>query len=272
MITAAVIGVGIGEQHIQAYNQAGIPVTHLCDFDPSLDFEKDWRQVVGKTDHLSVASWDQYHAEQVIAGLEADQHVFCEKPLCLTFDELAAIKKALAHSKGSLGVNYPLRYFGQFRLMKAAVQEATSAGSTVTHWAMDYRWGRAHKWAGWRGTCPNYTIATGAGSHLIDLALWMGLKVGDLTDARLRDDGRRAANFYFGPNVVLIDCAKDDGLHWRGATIFFDRHGQTSCTISLPSDKQAALLDFLDRPYRDKDDEARILEGTEICLKMAALL
>lgn len=43
-------------------------------------------------DTVVIATRHDAHADQVLAALEAGKHVFCEKPLCLTHKELAAIE------------------------------------------------------------------------------------------------------------------------------------------------------------------------------------
>jgi predicted dehydrogenase/threonine dehydrogenase-like Zn-dependent dehydrogenase len=43
-------------------------------------------------DTVVIATRHNLHAAQVIAALQAGKHVFCEKPLCLTLEELAAIE------------------------------------------------------------------------------------------------------------------------------------------------------------------------------------
>ena len=34
-------------------------------------------------DVVTIASWDNYHYEQIIKGLECGKHIFVEKPICL---------------------------------------------------------------------------------------------------------------------------------------------------------------------------------------------
>jgi predicted dehydrogenase len=57
-------------------------------------FASDIKSVLADPDlHLMVVSTrHNEHAEQVIAALKAGKHVFVEKPLCLTWDELDSIK------------------------------------------------------------------------------------------------------------------------------------------------------------------------------------
>jgi predicted dehydrogenase len=50
---------------------------------------------------IVVATRHHLHANQVIAALQAGKHVFCEKPLCLSEAELAAIVKAYEQAQSS---------------------------------------------------------------------------------------------------------------------------------------------------------------------------
>jgi predicted dehydrogenase/threonine dehydrogenase-like Zn-dependent dehydrogenase len=49
-----------------------------------------------------IATRHHLHAAQVIRALERGKHVFCEKPLCLTEDELEQIQRAYSKSAGTL--------------------------------------------------------------------------------------------------------------------------------------------------------------------------
>ncbi len=49
---------------------------------------------------LVIATRHNFHAAQVIRGVEHGKHVFCEKPLCLTEEELNAIQTAYASAAG----------------------------------------------------------------------------------------------------------------------------------------------------------------------------
>lgn len=65
-------------------------------------------------DTVVIATRHNAHAQQVIAALEAGKHVFCEKPLCLTLDELARIEEvAAAHPKQLLMVGFNRRFAPQ---------------------------------------------------------------------------------------------------------------------------------------------------------------
>jgi predicted dehydrogenase len=57
-----------------------------------------------------IATRHHLHAPLVKAALEADRHVFVEKPLCLTRDELASLDQATVQSKGSAMVGFNRRF------------------------------------------------------------------------------------------------------------------------------------------------------------------
>ena len=50
-------------------------------------------------DIVVIATRHNLHTEQVIASLKAGKHVYCEKPLCLTLDELSQIEKVCSLRK-----------------------------------------------------------------------------------------------------------------------------------------------------------------------------
>ena len=61
-------------------------------------------------DALLIGTRHHLHAPLVLRGLEAAKHVFVEKPLCLTRDELEAIDLAVTSSKGSVMVGFNRRF------------------------------------------------------------------------------------------------------------------------------------------------------------------
>ena len=97
---------------------------------------------------LLVATRHHLHARQVIAGLEAGKHVFCEKPLCLTREELDDIVRAnVAVRQQLLMVGYNRRFSPMSLELKKffsglgvpiAVQYRVNAGPIPPeHWVHD---------------------------------------------------------------------------------------------------------------------------------------
>ncbi len=69
-----------------------------------------------------IASYDGAHASQTLAALAAGKHVFVEKPLCLTLDELAAIELAAAGARSLLMVGYNRRFSPHLVKMKSLLE------------------------------------------------------------------------------------------------------------------------------------------------------
>ena len=113
-----------------------------------------------------VATRHDSHARYVLTALRAGKHVFVEKPLCLTLDELAEIEAQLAASPGLLlMVGFNRRFAPQVRKVKsllAGVAEPKSFVMTVNagaippdHWTQDREVGGGR--------------IVGEGCHFIDL-------------------------------------------------------------------------------------------------------
>lgn len=61
-------------------------------------------------DLIIISTRHNTHAKFIIKALEAGKHVYCEKPLCLTIEELDAIEAAYNSSKGELFCGLNRRY------------------------------------------------------------------------------------------------------------------------------------------------------------------
>ena len=59
-------------------------------------------QINGSADAVVITTRHDTHAKFVEAAIQAGKHVFVEKPLCITFEELTAIEKALRKQKQPL--------------------------------------------------------------------------------------------------------------------------------------------------------------------------
>ena len=92
-----IIGLGVGTQHFLAYQKhPDCIVKSVCDFDrnietkiyqehPNIFFAKDSNEILydPSIDIVTIASWDNYHYEQIIKGIKNNKAPFVEKPLCI---------------------------------------------------------------------------------------------------------------------------------------------------------------------------------------------
>lgn len=187
MLKAAVIGLGVGEQHLLGYlRHPGCEVAAMCDHSaeklrqvsaryPGIRAVRSAAEVLDDPtiQIVSIASYDSDHFEQVMAALEAGKHVFVEKPLCQTLEQARTIKAAWARHGGrvKLGSNLVLRAAPLYRWVRGQLD----AGKMGRVYAFDgdYLYGRIHKITeGWRAEMEEYSVMAGGGVHLIDLMLW----------------------------------------------------------------------------------------------------
>jgi predicted dehydrogenase len=183
----AVIGLGVGEKHLHAYHR-----DNRCHVRWVLDHNNDKANILANetgarvgsgfeailqdetVQIVSIASFDDDHAHQVIKALNAGKHVFVEKPLCQTMDELNQIYQVWSKQNGRLKLasNLILRAVPVYRWLK----DKLLAGDFGKIYSFDgeYLYGRLHKITeGWRNTVENYSVIEGGGVHLIDLMLWL---------------------------------------------------------------------------------------------------
>jgi len=183
LIRAAVIGLGVGEQHARAWARCpGGQLAGVCDRDQGKALRlsrelktgifRDWRQMLMEPalHAVSIATFDGQHARQVRDALRLGKHVFVEKPLCRTAAELKKIRKAWARKKPALMTNLVLRAAPLYR----GILRMIETGRLGKIYAMDgdYLYGRIHKiTGGWRSRDKTYSVMAGGGVHLLDLIL-----------------------------------------------------------------------------------------------------
>jgi len=185
-IKVGIIGLGVGEQHIYGFKKdPRCEVVLISDTDP-----KKLKQVsirhpeiastlnpldILKNDEIeavSIASYDEYHHEQILLSLKHNKHVFVEKPLCLNRKEFEEILFAYKQHKNVLSSNLMLRKAKRFIDLKKRIER--NLLGEIYYLEGDYDYGRLGKLTeGWRGKTPNYSVMHGGGIHLIDLLTWL---------------------------------------------------------------------------------------------------
>lgn len=185
---AAVVGLGVGEQHALAYaahpaigavwlqDQNETQARAVAQRIPGARIARGFDELLRNPEvHiLSIASFDDDHFEQVVAALTAGKHVFVEKPLCRSLAELKRIHALWSAAGGRLrlGSNLILRAAPLYRWIKTQMAQ----GKFGELYAVDgdYLYGRIHKVTeGWRREVADYSVIQGGGIHLLDLMLWL---------------------------------------------------------------------------------------------------
>jgi predicted dehydrogenase len=264
-----VIGLGVGEQHISGYRRAtDTEVVALCDMDPEKRAAAAVRypdcEVYAAAeaiidapgiDIISIASFDHHHADQVIRALDRGKHVFCEKPLCTSETELAAIRAARARNPGlRLSTNTILRMSPRFRDLRARICRGELG--RLYYADADYNYGRLTKLsAGWRGKIPEYSVMLGGGIHMVDLLLWLsGGRVVEVTAA-----GNKICSIgseFTTPDMVVALLRFDDGMLGKVAANFgcvfphFHKLAVYGTAATFENDRDWARL------YNSRDSDA----------------
>lgn len=217
-LRVGILGLGVGERHLAGYRlHPGCEVTTLCDRDgeklaavagrhPGLRYTTCPEAVLEDrtVDVVSIATWDDAHSEQILLAIRNGKHVFAEKPLCLSLDELTAIRRALARHPGvRLSSNLVLRTCPRFQNLRQRVR-AGELGR-LYYLEADYNYGRIHKITqGWRGSLPYYSVFLGGAVHLVDLLLWLtGWRVSEVT-ARGNAIATEGTGFRFNDLTVAL--------------------------------------------------------------------
>jgi len=123
-------------------------------------------------DLMVIASNDDQHFTQLIKSIELGHHVFVEKPMCRSLDELDQIFSALKRKKISLVCNYLLRTAPLYVWLKEQIYQ----GRFGEIYALDgeYLYGRLDKIRNsWRGEISDYSVMQGGGIHIVDIMLFL---------------------------------------------------------------------------------------------------
>ena len=186
-LRVGIIGLGVGEQHIAGYQaHPGCEVVLLCDIDtvkaerasvkyPGMRFTNCASEVLASSDIdvVSIASYDDAHAEQVLQGIEHGKHLFVEKPLCLRQQDAVEIRERLRSRPAiRLSSNLILRKSPRFMRLRDQIRQGDFG--QLYYLEADYDFGRLWKITeGWRGRIDDYSVTLGGGVHMIDLLQWL---------------------------------------------------------------------------------------------------
>lgn len=295
----AVIGLGIGEKHVWAYQKdSRCEVRWVLDHDTAkaktladetgAGVGSSYEAVLDDQDVqiISIASFDDDHASQITQALNAGKHIFVEKPLCQTLEQLKEIQKVWSRQNGKLKLasNLILRAARVYQWLEEKIQ----AGEFGEIYSFDgeYLYGRLHKITeGWRSEVENYSVIEGGGIHMIDLMLWltgerpqsvvsMGNRIStegtkfrynDFVASTLQMESglvsRIVANFgsvhrhqhivrVYGTKGTFIYDDMGARVHW---TRDEDKKAEMLSMSTLPADKGDLIPDFISAVLEDKD-------------------
>ena len=186
-LKVGIIGLGVGEKHLEIYKKhPNCEVIGVAEFDkkkfnkikkkyPKIQFYNEAKKLIkeNKIDLISIASYDNYHCEQILHSIKYKKHIFVEKPICTNYSEYIKIKKALSKNpKIKLSSNLILRNSPQFLNLKNNLKRKYF--QKIYYICGEYNYGRLKKITeGWRSKVLNYSVMHGGGIHIIDLIMWL---------------------------------------------------------------------------------------------------
>ena len=217
-IRVGVIGLGYGEKHLKEYKKnRNVEIDTVCDFNQNKlrkikskynakNFTSNANQIILNPDIkiISIASYDNFHAKQIINSIIKNKAVFVEKPLCLNFNEFNKIQATLKkHKKSKISTNFVLRNLRVFSEVRNKIQKGYFG--KIFNVEAEYNYGRKYKIInGWRGKIPYYSVMHGGGLHLIDIMQWItGLKILKVF-AISNKIATKNSNFKFPDNITSL--------------------------------------------------------------------
>ena len=112
---------------------------------------------------VMIASWNRFHAEQVIAAFAAGKHVFCQKPLAVSLEQCLSMRDVWHKSGNKFVIGFNLRYSPHYRKIKELLRQG-SIGDIIRfefNEALDFNHG-GFIMGDWRRLRQN------AGTHLLE--------------------------------------------------------------------------------------------------------
>lgn len=149
----------------------------------------DWRVLAEDPaiDFVVIASPQQAHAEQAIAAARAGKHIFCEKPLALTPEELDAVAKEVRQAGVRFMVGHQMRFHPVVLAVRDAMPEIGPCYSLEIEWTFRIQGHEGRCWMNYR----QGGFFMELGCHACDLTRFLLGEVVSLQANTLRTDPRR---------------------------------------------------------------------------------
>jgi len=280
-IVAAVIGMGIGEKHLEAIDGfKGSKVKMICEknkkkiqilkkkFPNKIITSKEEDIFLDKEINLvSLASYDNYHYSQILKCFRYNKNIIVEKPMCLNFNQLKNIYKLTKKKKIKITSNLVLRVNSLFKYFKKKINN-----NKIYYIEGDYIWGRKQKLFGWRSKIKQYSITLGAGIHIIDLINWLtGLRPKNVyalgnkkatSGSAFKKNSMVAMMFEYPKNIIVKITANGAAIfnHYHEIKIFSDNQTLVNSRLGSFMIKKDKFYN-LQSSYPDKKNRKKLIQN-----------
>jgi predicted dehydrogenase len=216
-LRVGVIGVGIGQAHINAYKKVPeVEIVALCDVNENraqtvaqgtdltdAQIFGDHRAMLDEAqlDAVSVGLPNFLHRAVAVDCLQAGVHVLCEKPLAQNAKEAQKIAAAAAKNNRICMVGQVNRFRDDSRFLKSAIESGELGRTYYSHTG----WLRKRGIPGYGGWFTTKELSGGGplidiGVHLLDIAWWLcgcpnPISVTGATYAEFGPKGRGASGY-----------------------------------------------------------------------------
>ena len=281
-----VIGLGVGFHHfLTFFKNKNCRVKKVCDFDnkKKILFKKKYPDIIFTNNYfdlikdkeikiISIASYDNYHFDQIVDCIKANKNIFIEKPICLLPKELKIIKNLLTKKRNTISLNMVLRTTPLFIDIKKEIEEKKFGN--VFYMEADYLWGRIYKLYEWRSEVKNYSLILGAAIHMIDLVLWILNSRPAYVTAYGNRKGAKNIKFdtfsllileFLDGTIVKISAnAPSIHPHFHTLVIYGDKKSlfhNLSSTYNLEKSEKSYKINRVINKYPVKEMRYKIIEG-----------
>ncbi len=185
-MNVAIIGLGVGERHlIQLKKNKNIKTIKIFDTNRSkllsiskkykLNYYKNEREIYNdkSINLVCICSYDNFHYNQIKKSIQANKHIFVEKPAVDNLKAARNIYNLLKKNKKIyFNSNYILQKYPKFIYLKKLIIKKKLG--KIYYFEGDYNYGRLSKLtSGWRGKIPFYSVSNGGGIHIVDLSSFL---------------------------------------------------------------------------------------------------
>lgn len=187
-IRTAIIGVGvIGLLHAKTLAALGRDIVAICDVDgqtaacvrdqyaPGAELYTDWERMLDEVrpDAVHICTPHYLHADMIVGALRRDINVLCEKPLCISHEQIRRVIKAEKDSRAVLGVVHQNRFNPSNLYAKQYLEgkKIISAHASVV-WHRDEKYYKSAEWRG-KWSTEGGGVLINQALHTLDLLQWM---------------------------------------------------------------------------------------------------
>lgn len=185
----ALIGCGaIAGNHVTAITETNNILCALCDILPEkaealmekyglhdIPVYTDYREMIQKEapDAVHICTPHDLHAPMTVYALEREIHVLCEKPMCITPEQMEEVRRAAKKSRAYLGYCFQNRYEpNMIRLHEMAKENGVASAIGTVVWKRDAAY---YASAAWRGTVEHEGggVMINQAIHTLDILQWI---------------------------------------------------------------------------------------------------